>query len=160
MSSKIIKVDFAIINLDFVIINLDFVVDGHNRLLLSHLNKAILCLQNIKTKNLEQNQDNLKNFLVKEYEYSPDLAENLIDEALQANIIKSIMVKFHTELSRQILLMTLLYWCLIRKLITRKMKELMLIQSSGRKYNQHNREAREKCICIYRKEIQLPYKVY
>ena len=29
---------------------------------------------------------------MKDYEYSPELAENLIDEAVQANIVKSIML--------------------------------------------------------------------
>ena len=82
---------------------------------MADLNKVILCLQN-KSKNLGQNQDHLKSFLANDYQYSPGLAENLIDEAVQANI-----VKFHTELSRQILLMTLLYLYLLRKLITRKM---------------------------------------
>ena len=58
------------------------------------------------------------NSRVKDDEYSPELAENLINEAVQADIVKSLMfsVKFHTELFRQILLMTLLY---------QKMKELM-----------------------------------
>ena len=35
---------------------------------MADLNKVILCLQKIKDKNLEQNQDNLKSFLVKDYE--------------------------------------------------------------------------------------------
>ena len=64
------------------------------------LNKVILCLQKIKSKNLGQNQDNLKSFLVKDYEYSPELAENLIDEAVQANIVKSIM--FNCKISCRI----------------------------------------------------------
>ena len=51
------------------------------------LNKVILCLQRIKSKNLGQNQDNLKSLLVKKYEYSPELAENLIDKVVQANIV-------------------------------------------------------------------------
>ena len=54
--------------------------------------KVILCLQKIRSKNLGQNQDNLKNFLVKDYEYSPEPAENLIDEGVQANILESIML--------------------------------------------------------------------
>ena len=82
------------------------------------LNRVALCLQKIKSKNLGQNQDNLKNFLVKDYEYAQkdyELAQNLIDEAVQANIVKSIMFNGKT-----------------RKM-TRKMKELMLIQSSWKK---------------------------
>ena len=35
---------------------------------MADLNKVILCLQKIKSKNLGQNQDNLKSFLVKDYE--------------------------------------------------------------------------------------------
>ena len=83
-----------------------------------HLNRIALCLQKIKSKNLGQNQDNLKNFLVKDYEYAQkdyELAQNLIDEAVQANIVKSIMFNDKT-----------------RKM-TGKMKELMLIQSSWKK---------------------------
>ena len=38
-------------------------------------------------KNLGQNQDKLKNFLVKDCEYSPEMAETLIDEAVQANSV-------------------------------------------------------------------------
>ena len=67
---------------------------------MADLSKVILCLQKIKSKNLGQNQDNLKNFLVKDYEYSPELAENLIDEAVQANIVKSIM--FNGKISYRI----------------------------------------------------------
>ena len=44
-----------------------------------------------KSKNLGQNQGNLKSLLVKDYEYSSELAEKLINEAVKANIIKSIM---------------------------------------------------------------------
>ena len=64
------------------------------------LKKVILCLQKIKGKNLGPNQENLKNFLVKDYEYSPELAENLINEAVQANIVKSIM--FNGKISYRI----------------------------------------------------------
>ena len=35
---------------------------------MADLNKVILCLQKIKDENLGQNQDNLKSFLVKDYE--------------------------------------------------------------------------------------------
>ena len=67
---------------------------------MADLNKVILCLQKIKSKNLGQNQDNLKSFLVKDYEYSPELAENVIDKAVQANIVKSIM--FNGKISYRI----------------------------------------------------------
>ena len=46
----------------------------------SDLNKVISCLQKIKGKNLGQNHDNLMNFLVKDYECSPEIAENLINK--------------------------------------------------------------------------------
>ena len=58
---------------------------------MSVLNKVISCLQKIKGKNLGQNHDNLMNFLVKDYECSPEIAENLIEEAVEANIVKSII---------------------------------------------------------------------
>ena len=54
----------------------------------------------MKSKNLRQNQDNLKSVLVKDYEYSPELAENVIDEAVQANIVKSII--FNGKISYRI----------------------------------------------------------
>ena len=66
-------------------------VDFLDFVTMADLNKVILYLQKIKSKNLGLSQDNLKSFLVKDYEYSPELAENLIDETVQANIIKSIM---------------------------------------------------------------------
>ena len=58
---------------------------------MADLNKVILCLQKIKSKNLGQNQDNLKSLLVKDYEYSSELVQKLINEAVKANIMKSIM---------------------------------------------------------------------
>ena len=42
----------------------------------------------------------VKSFLVKDYEYSPELAENVIDKAVQANIVKSIM--FNGKISYRI----------------------------------------------------------
>ena len=67
---------------------------------MADLNKVVLCLQKMKSKNFGQNQDNLKSFLVKDYEYSPELAENVIDKAVQANIVKSIM--FNGKISYRI----------------------------------------------------------
>ena len=58
---------------------------------MSDLNKVISCLQKIKGKNLGQNHDNLMKFLVQFYECSPEIAENLIEEAVEANIVKSII---------------------------------------------------------------------
>ena len=57
---------------------------------MSDLNKVISCLQKIKGKNLGQNHDSLKNFLVKDCE-CPEIPENLIEEAVEANIVKSII---------------------------------------------------------------------
>ena len=45
----------------------------------------------IKGKYLGQNYDNLMNFLVKDYECSPEIAENLIEAAVEGNIVKSII---------------------------------------------------------------------
>ena len=67
---------------------------------MADLNKVFLCLQKIKSKNLGQNQDNLKSFLVKDYEYGPELAENVIDEAVQANIVKLLI--FNGKISYRI----------------------------------------------------------
>ena len=67
---------------------------------MADLNKVISCLQKIKSKNLGQNKDNLKSFLVKDYEYSPELAENLIDEVVQTNIVQSTM--FNGKISHKI----------------------------------------------------------
>ena len=58
---------------------------------MSDLNKVISCLQKIKGKNLGQNHDNLMIFLVKGYGCRPEIAENLIEEAFEANIVKSII---------------------------------------------------------------------
>ena len=67
---------------------------------MADLNIVILCLQIIKSENFGQNRNNLKSFLVKDYEYSPELAERLIDEAVQANIVKPIM--FNDKISYRI----------------------------------------------------------
>ena len=42
---------------------------------MSNFNKVILSLQNIKSKNLGQNQENLIHYLVKDYSFSNDEAE-------------------------------------------------------------------------------------
>ena len=55
------------------------------------LNTVTSCLQKIKGINLGHNYDNLMNFLVKDYECSPEIVENLIEEAVEANIVKSII---------------------------------------------------------------------
>ena len=100
---------------------------------MADLNKVILCLQKIKSKTLGQNQHNLKSFLIKDSEYSPELAENLIDEAVQANIVKSIM--FNGKISCRIVKTDSDDDATISvpELITRKMKEPMPIQSFWKK---------------------------
>ena len=56
---------------------------------MSDLNKFVLCLEKIKSKNLGQNPDNLKHFLMKDY--NCEKAIKLIDKAVVANIIKSVI---------------------------------------------------------------------
>ena len=58
---------------------------------MSDLNKVALCLEKIKSKNLGQNPDNLKHFLLKDFNCDCEDAIKLIDEALAANIIKSVI---------------------------------------------------------------------
>ena len=58
---------------------------------MSDLNKVVLCLEKIKSKNLGQNPDNLKHFLMKGFNYDCEKAMELIDEAIVANIIKSVI---------------------------------------------------------------------
>ena len=58
---------------------------------MSDLNKVVLCLEKIKSKNLIQNPDNLKHFLMKYFNYDCEKAMKLIDEPIVANIIKSII---------------------------------------------------------------------
>ena len=55
------------------------------------LNKVVLCLEKKKSKNLEQNPDNLKHFLLKDINCDCEDVIKLIDEALAANIIKSVI---------------------------------------------------------------------
>ena len=58
---------------------------------MSDLNKVALCLEKIKSKNLGQNPDNLKHFLLKDCNYDCEDAIKLTDEALAANVIKSVI---------------------------------------------------------------------
>ena len=57
---------------------------------MSDLNRVVLCLEKIRSKNLGQNPDNLKKFLMKDFNYECEEAMKLIDEAINTNIIKSI----------------------------------------------------------------------
>ena len=64
---------------------------------MSNLNKVILSLQKIKSKNLGQNQENLVHYLVKDYSFSNDEAEILIVDAVKANAIKSVIFNGKTS---------------------------------------------------------------
>ena len=71
-------------------------MNGHKRvhreiIAISDLNKVVLCLEKIKSKNMGQNSDNLKHFLLKDFNCDCEDAIKLIDEALAANIIKSVI---------------------------------------------------------------------
>ena len=56
-----------------------------------HANAITLSPQKIKSKNLRQNQVNLVNYLVKDYSFTNDKAQTLIDQAVQTNVIKSVL---------------------------------------------------------------------
>ena len=56
---------------------------------MADLNKVILCLENIKGKNLGQNPDNLTRFLIKDFGCEKEDADKLIDETICTNVIKS-----------------------------------------------------------------------
>ena len=58
---------------------------------MSNLNKVILSLQKIKSKNHGQNQENLVHYLLKYYSFSNNEEEILIIDAVKANAIKSII---------------------------------------------------------------------
>ena len=64
---------------------------------MSNFNKVILSLQKIKGKNLAQNQENLVNYLVKDYRFSNDETEILIVDAVKANAIKSVIFNGKTS---------------------------------------------------------------
>ena len=67
---------------------------------MADLNKVISCLENIKGKNLEQNPDNLTRFLIKDFGYEKEDADKLTEEAICANIIKSVI--FNVKVSYRI----------------------------------------------------------
>ena len=74
----------------------DFVLNGHKRvnrelIIMSGLNKVVLCLEKIKSKNLGQNPDNLKHLLLKDFNCDCKDAIKLSDEALGGNVIKSVI---------------------------------------------------------------------
>ena len=67
---------------------------------MSHFNKVILSLRKIKSKNPGQNQENIVNYLVKDYSFSNDEAEILIVDGVKANAIKSVI--FNGKISYRI----------------------------------------------------------
>ena len=58
---------------------------------MSNLNKFNLRLEKNKSKSLEQKQDDLKHFLIKDFSYDCGKSMKLIDEAIVANITKSVI---------------------------------------------------------------------
>ena len=58
---------------------------------MSDLKKVVLYSEKLKSKNLGQNPDNLKHFLMKDFNYDCAKASRLIDEAIIANITKSVI---------------------------------------------------------------------
>ena len=69
---------------------------------MADLNNVILCLENIKGKNLGQNPDNLISFLIKDFGYKKEDADKLIEEAICANVIKSVI--FNGKVSYRIVM--------------------------------------------------------
>ena len=70
---------------------------------MADLNKVILCSENIKGKNLGQNPDNLTRFLIKYFGFEKEDADKLIEEAVCANVIKSVI--FNGKVSYRIVRM-------------------------------------------------------
>ena len=64
---------------------------------MSNVNKVILYLHKIKSKNFGQNQENLMHYLVKDYSFSNDEAEIIIVDAVKANAIKSVIFNGKTS---------------------------------------------------------------
>ena len=70
---------------------------------MSDLKKVVLWLEKTNSKNLGQNPDNLKYFLMIDFNYNCEKAMNLIGEVIVANIMKSIIfIGKVSELSAQI----------------------------------------------------------
>ena len=70
---------------------------------MSDLKKVVLWLEKTNSKNLGQNPDNLKYFLIIDFNYNCEKAMKLIGEVIVANIMKSIIfIGKVSELSAQI----------------------------------------------------------
>ena len=48
-------------------------------------------LKNIKTKNLEQNKDNLINYLSQDYSYNKESANKVIEKAVKENVVRIVL---------------------------------------------------------------------
>ena len=61
----------------------------------------VLCFEKIKSKYLAQSSDNLRHFLMNDFNYDCEEAMKLIDEAIVANIIKSVI--FNGKIANRII---------------------------------------------------------
>ena len=52
---------------------------------------VVSCLKKIKTKNLRQNKDNLINYLSKDYSYSKEAANKVIEKAVKENMVRTLL---------------------------------------------------------------------
>ena len=57
---------------------------------MSDLNKVVLYVEKIKNKNLGQSLDNMRHFLMKDYNYDCEEATKLIDKGIVANSLHKI----------------------------------------------------------------------
>ena len=64
---------------------------------MSHLNKVTLYLQKVKSNNLGQDQINLVNYFVKYYSFTNHEAGNSAGQALQTNLLRSVLFNQKTS---------------------------------------------------------------
>ena len=58
---------------------------------MSDIVDVVSCLKKIKTKNLGQNKDNLINYISKDYGYSKESANKVIEKAVKENIVRIVL---------------------------------------------------------------------
>ena len=58
---------------------------------MSNIVDVVSCLKKIKTKNLRQNKDNLINYLSKDYSYSKEAANKVIEKAVKENMVRTVL---------------------------------------------------------------------
>ena len=58
---------------------------------MSDIFNVVSCLKKIKTKNLGQNKDNLINYLSKDYGYSKESANKVIEKAVKGNVVRIVL---------------------------------------------------------------------